>query len=232
MNCRRPRRPTITRRALALAAALCVCAVAHATQLYKWTDADGRVVYGDKPPKGALNVVPIEVDTTPATVPPLAPPRPAAPATGAAPARTEVAPPPPDLLTQRRATRERLERAVDEARAKLDLARKNLAEATDMAPDEQLSIVQKVQDVPAPPNQAPGPVDPGNMQTAGGGMFGFAKRSNCSTVVGKSGKAAVVCPTIIPNTAYQERIAALEDAVRKAEADYDAAREAYRRGVD
>jgi hypothetical protein len=228
MNWTRPRR-TAVERVAALAAALCVCAIAQAAQLYKWTDADGRVTYGDKPPKGALNVTPIEVDTTTTTIP--ASPEPRAPG-ATKPARTEVAPGGTDILTQRRATRARLEQAVDEARAKLDLARKNLAEATDMSPDEQLSIVQKVQDINPPANQAPGPVDPANLQTAGGGMYGFAKRSNCSAVVGKSGKAAIVCPTIIPNTAYQERIAALEDAVRKAEADLDAAQTAYNRGVD
>jgi hypothetical protein len=49
---------------------------------------------------------------------------------------------------------------------------------------------------------------------------------------GANGKAVTVCPTIIPNQAYQERIAALEEAVRKAEDDVAAAETAYRRGVD
>jgi hypothetical protein len=218
-----------------MAAALAVLAVAgaaHAADLYRWNDADGRVVYGDKPPKDARNVSRIEVDTATTVIP--SAPASKAPATPAPAAGPEAAPAQPDLLTQRRTTRARLEENLARARARLDLARKNLAEATDMAPDEQQPVIEKVQDLPSPGAGTPSnsTVDPANMQLATGGMYGMAPRSNCSKIVGKSGKAAVVCPTIIPNEAYRERIAALEDAVRKAQADVDAAQEAYNRGVD
>lgn len=190
------------------------------------------MVYGDKPPKGAHNVTRIDVDTATTTVPskPTAAP---SPPVAPAPAAQGTAAPAPDLLTQRRLTRARLEEGVAQARARLELARKNLAEATDMAPEEQQSVVEKVADVPAGNAVPSAGVDPGNMQVTKGGMFGMStNRQNCTTIVGKSGKAGVVCPTIIPNQAYLERIAALEDAVKKAEADLDAAQVAYNRGVD
>ena len=64
-------------------------------------------------------------------------------------------------------------------------------------------------------------------------MYGMSvSRQNCSKVVGPSGKGGIICPTIIPNQAYRERIAMLEDAVKKAQADLDAALDAYRHGVD
>ena len=232
MSCMQPRRRGIEAAAVALAIA-CLCGAAHAADLYRWTDADGRVVYGDKPPKNARNLSRVDVDTATTTIPA----RPAA-APGPAPviAPATQAPAAPDLLTQRRATRARLEENVARARERLDLARKNLAEASDMSPDEQQSVVEKVADLPPAEAAKAAPsvgVDPGNMQVTRGGMFGMTtNRQNCSKIVGPSGKGGVICPTIIPNQAYRERIAMLEDAVKKAEADLDAAQEAYRRGVD
>jgi glutaredoxin len=44
----------LNRLLLALAAAAAACSVAYAQ--YKWTDATGRVVYGDNPPRDARNV--------------------------------------------------------------------------------------------------------------------------------------------------------------------------------
>ena len=77
------------------------------------------------------------------------------------------------------------------------------------------------------------PADPTQPQGAHGGMMGmYPNRSNCTVSRGANGKPVTVCPTIIPNQAYQERLASLEDAVRKAEDDLDAAQTAYRRGVD
>jgi hypothetical protein len=213
-----------------MVAIACACGAAHAADLYRWTDADGRVAYGDKPPKNARDVSRIDVDTATTTIPSRPAPAPVAPGAAAA------APPAPDLLTQRRATRARLEAGVAQARARLDLARKNLAEASDMAPGEQQSVVEKVADLPPSEAAKAAPsvgIDPGNMQIAGGGMYGMSvSRQNCSKVVGPSGKGGIICPTIIPNQAYRERIAMLEDAVKKAEADLDAALDAYRRGVD
>ena len=41
-----------------------------------------------------------------------------------------------------------------------------------------------------------------------------------------------MCPAIVPNEIYFERIAKLEAAVKQAEEEVDAAEQAYRRGVD
>ncbi|HZZ94826.1 MAG TPA: DUF4124 domain-containing protein [Usitatibacter sp.] len=250
MSCTQPRRTLARIVAIALAAAGLSAAV-HAAEFYRWNDADGRVVYGDKPPQGARNVTRVDVDTTDTTIPARrAPvPQPAAiPAPVAQPAAPQV-----DYLTQRRATRARLEASLAQAQARLDLARKNLAEATDMAPDEQQTIIEKVVDpsetpqgpqpqqlpqtgnsnIPLPPTVQQNPIDESHVQVARGGMFGMtANRQNCTAVAGKGPKPVVICPTIIPNAAYQERIAALEDAVKKAEEDVHAAEQAYRRGVD
>lgn len=227
MSCMR-RRKRVVDLAAAMLALACACGAAHAAELYRWTDANGRVVYGDKPPKNAPGVTRVDVDTSTTTIP--ARPAPAAPAAA------QQVPAAPDILTQRRATRARLEANVAQARERLDLARKNLAEASDMSPEEQQSVVEKVADLPpreaAKATPTPG-IEPGNMQVVGGGMYGMSvNRQNCSKVVGPSGKGGIICPTIIPNQAYRERIAMLEDAVKKAEADLDAALEAYRRGVD
>jgi hypothetical protein len=215
-------------------AAAAFCAAAQAADLYRWTDAGGGTHYGDKPPKGALNVTRIDVDTASSTMPS----RPAAPATPAgAPARADgaAAPAPPDLLTQRRATRARLEANVATAQARLDLARKNLAEAAELQPDEQ-QVVQQRTDVAQPKPVADtgsSAADGALPQAAHGGMMGmYPNRSNCTTSRVANGKAVVTCPTIIPNQAYLERVTALEDAVRKAEDDLAAAQTAYRRGVD
>jgi len=226
-----PRRRTLAEIAtVALWAAVSV-ASAQAADLYRWTDASGGTHYGDKPPKGALNVTRIEVDTAGSTMPSRPPP--AAPAAPAAPRGEAASPPAPDLLTQRRATRARLEGNIAAAQARLDLARKNLAEANELQPDEQQVVQQRLDNAPPGAGVGPGKADATQPQGAHGGMMGlYPNRSNCTTSKGANGKAVTVCPTIIPNQAYQERIAALEDAVRKAEEDLAAAETAYRRGVD
>jgi hypothetical protein len=66
-----------------------------------------------------------------------------------------------------------------------------------------------------------------------GAMHGGAPRSNCKS--GKdpnSGSTITMCPTSIPTDAYYDRIKKLEDDVKTAEDELDAAQEAYRRGVD
>lgn len=238
MSCMQ-RRKTVVEAAAAVLALACACGVVHAADLYRWTDADGRVVYGDKPPKNARNVSRIDVDTSTTTVPARPAPAPAAPAAAAAPAPQAA-----DILTQRRATRARLEANVAQARERLDLARKNLAEATDMAPEEQQSIIENVPTeslTPDPNAKAPQGVNPNtantvetaNLTPARGGMYGMSSnRQNCTVTITKEKNKVLVCPTIVPNQAYRERIAMLEDAVKKAEADLDAALDAYRRGVD
>jgi len=151
----KPRRKTLVEVVVALSCAAALCGGAQAADLYRWTDASGGTHYGDSPPKGALNVTRIEVDTSSSTIPT----RPApAPSTVPAPApiRSDGArPPAPDLLTQRRSTRARLEENVANAQARLDLARKNLAEAADLQPEEQQVVQQRLDN--APPGSGVGP---------------------------------------------------------------------------
>jgi hypothetical protein len=69
--------------------ALCACAVGAQAEVYKWIDADGKVQYGDAPPKNVkAKVVSGGVTVVPATVVPQAPaPKPtpdSPPANGAA----------------------------------------------------------------------------------------------------------------------------------------------------
>jgi hypothetical protein len=227
------RRKTFVEVAAALSCAAALCGVAQAAELYRWTDASGGTHYGDKVPKGALNVTRIDVDTSSTTVPT----RPASvPVPPPTPVRSDGPPPPaPDLLTQRRTTRARLEGNLATAQARLDLARKNLAEAAELQPEEQQVVQQRLDNAPPGSGIGPGnlPADATQPQGAHGGMMGlYPNRSNCTVSKGVNGKAVTICPTIIPNQAYQERVAALEEAVRKAEEDLAAAEQAYRRGVD
>lgn len=48
-------------RAILIALSLCLASgVCQAEKIYRWTEADGRVNYGDLPPRGASNVVKID----------------------------------------------------------------------------------------------------------------------------------------------------------------------------
>lgn len=229
----KPRRKTLADIAVVAVWAVVSVASAQAAELYRWSDAAGGTHYGDKPPKGALNVQRVDVDTAGSTMPS----RPARATPGApAAARTDAtAAPAPDLLTQRRATRARLEGNLAAAQARLDLARKNLAEANELRPDEQQVVQQRLDNAAPGSGVGPGntPADATQPQGAHGGLMGlYPNRSNCTNTKGANGKPVTICPTIIPNQAYQERMAALEEAVRKAEEELAAAETAYRRGVD
>ena len=188
----------------------------HAQVLYKWIDDTGRVQYSDKPPKNFKGeITRIEPDVQPATAPPWVPPG-AAPA---APARTKepeaaAKAPPPDMATKRRTTREALALRLEQARENLAQARKALDEGGGLGPDDG-QVVQQIQTADA------------------GGMHGLStQRSNCSNVVGKDGKPAIMCPALVPNEFYFDRMSKLEEAVKRAEVEVDAAEQAYRRGVD
>ncbi len=56
-------------------------------------------------------------------------------------------------------------------------------------------------------------------------------RGNCRPIK-QDGGVVFLCPTLVPNESYYERLGKLEGAVRDAEAEVAAAEEAYRRGVD
>lgn len=194
---------TIGRCAALLAGGLLFAASAGATTFYKWTDADGNVHYSDRPPKGHVGeVTTVEVDPGAYTVTPPIAEKPAP--ERAAPAPAEPAPGSVDLLTQRRETRARLEANLEAARERLDLAKKALSQAGEPQTDEWQYTVG------GPPSASSAP------------------RSNCH----KTADGKVICPGRVPNEAYYTRVQQLEQAVKRAQADVDAAEVAYRKGVD
>jgi len=190
--------------ALAFVCAAAFAAPAGAVTFYKWTDERGEVHYGDAPPKAfAATAKRIDVDTTSQ---PVARPRPPVAQPVAVP---EPAAEPPDPLTQRRLTRARLEKNLEDARARLDLARKALAETASPQEGEQQVVQGKPlgqQDVPSP----------------GSG------RSNCI----KTAAGTIVCPHLVPSEQYYERIDRMQEEVRLAEQAVEDAELAYRQGVD
>ncbi len=198
---------------------------AEAQVLYKWMDADGKIHYSDAPPKNPPGpVTRIEPDEKPDNT--WKPPVPKA--SVAAPADTEAAKP-RDQATQRRAKREQLEARVTAAREKLAAAKAALEAGQDPQDDERQTIQQRMdRNNPSP---GPGSVSNGGMLGMGA-MHGGAPRSNCSAAKDSSGNVITMCPTQIPTEAYYERIKKLEDDVKAAEEELDAAQEAYRRGVD
>lgn len=189
----------------ALAAACSLGAFAQQV-LYKWTDESGKTQYSDKPPKNFKGeVTRIETDVNP---PPVVAPKKAdgAKADGVRDA-------PPDYLAKRREKRAELEAARARARENLESAQKALEEGSDPQAEE-LQVI-------------------GNRADNNGGRAGpGVARSNCRQVRGADGKLATSCAGVVPTTEYYDRIAQLQESLRKAEEALSAAEEAYRRGVD
>jgi uncharacterized protein DUF4124 len=208
---------------VALAALVAFPTAALSQVFYKWTDAQGKVQYGDRPPKNfSGEIVRIDVDPTIHATPPALTPRPP-------PAAVKGAAAPPDLAAKRRELRERLAADLARARAKLEVAKAALAADSAPQDDERMVIQQRLdREQPAPGG---GSSSTGGMHGSGG-MHGAAARSNCRTVTGSDGKQVVICPTAMPNESYHERQRKLEEAVRVAEEELAAAEQAYRRGVD
>jgi len=175
---------------------------ALAVTFYKWIDESGEVHYGDAPPKQyAATAKRIEVDPGAHRVAPvLKPPAAEEPVAAAAP------PAAPDILTQRRQTRARLEKNLEQARERLDLAQKALAETVSPQEDEWQTTVGQV--------QAPGP--------------GQIARSNCHAGPNNT----VICPGRVPTEQYYQRLEKLQDDVHAAELAVEDAERAYRQGVD
>lgn len=199
-------------RGLAAAALLLAATLAQAQVLFKWTDAQGQTHYGDRVPKGFTGKVerlepPEPVDA------PVPRPAPADVAPKAPVPRPEAkkAEPPVDIGKRRRETRERLQADVERAEARLEQA-KAMREAGDGTRDDERQVIQQAANRP--------------------GALPAAGRSNCRAMVGGDGKPVLMCPAVIPNEAYYERIKGLDEAVKEAERDLDRAKEAYRRGVD
>ncbi len=195
-------------RAFALALLVLAATAAEGQVFYKWVDADGKTRYADQPPKGfAGKVERVEVDlqSAPVVSVPAAPPKALAPAEARKPG-TVI-----DIASKRRATREKLQADVDSAQLRLDQARSTLEGSRETRDDERQTIRQRA-------NMA------GTLPAAG--------RSNCRMMAGPDGKQAMMCPAVIPNETYYDRIRDLEAVIRQAEIDLDRAKEAYRRGTD
>jgi hypothetical protein len=201
-------------RAACVAAALLVAFTAHAQSpsappsqtrtLYRWMDDQGRVQYSDRAPVGFKGeVTKVEVDLDTNTRP-LSPPAP--PPRQAIPAEMlrDVT---PDIAKQRRDKRAKLDQEVRTAEKKVAAAKSALEAGADPKDDER-SVIQRRFDRPDP------------------------AKSNCRIVPGADGRSAIVCPALIPNEQYYERIKVLEDALRQAEDELAQAQQAYRRGVD
>ena len=188
----------------AIMLALMQCAVAQTRVLYKWIDASGKQQYSDKPPVNFKGeVTRIDIDPEGQAAPPAAPV--AKPATIAPDVMRDVTP--PDVNATRKEKRERLAAAVEKARQKVAEAQAALDAGGDPKDDERRMV-----------------------------QHTFAKaqpgKSNCREVVDASGKKSVMCPQMIPNDEYYERMQGLEEALRKAQEELSDAQAAYRRGVD
>jgi hypothetical protein len=194
----------------ALLLLLVLAGFAHSSSgqaMYKWTDAQGRVQYSDRPPKDFKGeVTRIEADAqpppAPAWVPKAAEPR--------AQEGKQVEKAPGDMNSRRRALREKLAADVTRARERLEAAKK----ALDEAEGPQVGERQVVQ------------------QRFARGTQPKTPRSNCREVVASDGKKQLMCPALVPGEGYYERVRELEEAVARAEEDVTRAERAYRQGVD
>ncbi len=220
---------------------------AAAETLYKLTERDGSVTYANAIPHGFSGEVKrLDIDTRANVASGADRPADRLSANGA------MASAPPDLLTQRRASRAALEANLERARDRLAQARAALDELLNPQGPE-FQGVQRVTESdeprpapPAPPVEVerrpgfpqPAPAPGGDSGEAvqgrpgAGGMHGMAPLQNCRNVVTPGGATARVCGGAVPSAAYHERVAALEHEVRLAEEEVAAAETAYRRGVD
>lgn len=178
-----------------------------AQTLYKWTDAQGRIQYSDRPPKDFKGeVTRIESDAqppqAPAWVPKATEPK--------AQEGKQVEKAPGDMNSRRRALREKLAADVTRARERLEAAKKALDEAEGPQVDERQVVQQRFA-------RGTKPATP---------------RSNCREVVASDGKKQLMCPALVPGEGYYDRVRALEEAVAKAEEDLTLAERAYRQGAD
>lgn len=180
----------------------------HAATLYKWIDAQGRVQYSDQPPKNFKGeVTRIEQDIAPTPVSAAPQKSPEAAKADTKPAAEKA---PPDMATKRRAQREKLAGDVERARARLEAAKAALENGGAPEVDER-QVVQ---------------------QHFAKGTKPGTPRSNCREVTKADGKKSLMCPALVPNEDYYDRIAALEEAIKRAELELEEAERAYRRGAD
>lgn len=190
--------------ALLLACLALLAAQAEAAALYRLVDRQGKVTYADRIPKGFDGeVTRIELDPDTNAVG-TAGARPAAAVAAPAPAATG------EINAQRKSRRLELEAALDAARAKLAAAKLALAEGAEPRDGEWQTIQQRF--------------------AAAGTKTG--PRPTCMLRKDTGGQDVWICPTRVPGADYFDRQKSLEEAVRLAEAEVEAAENAYRRGVD
>jgi hypothetical protein len=188
---------------LLFAVLIAVPAAANAQVLYKWTDKDGKSQYSDHPPKNFTGeVTRIEAETYPA--PRVVPKAPLPERPVAESAKRENA---ADATKARRELRARLTSELAQARERYDAAKAALDDGGNPQDDERQVVQQRFDRIQS-------------------------GRSNCRLAKNADGRTMAVCPAIVPNDAYYERIKQLEEAFKQAEAALSAAEEAYRRGVD
>lgn len=125
-------------RTLLVTSVLVACAVAHAEikTFYRWTDAQGRIQYSDKPPtgfKGEVTTFEVDYDATKARV---------APAPRVPPdVMRDVAP--PDVAKGKREQRSKLEDSLRKAQEKVAAAKAALESGSDLKEDERQVIQRK-----------------------------------------------------------------------------------------
>lgn len=189
----------------ALALTTGIAAHAETKTVYRWTDAQGRIQFSDKPPtgfKGEVTTLEVDYDATKAkgpaaaTRPPLVPPD----------VMRDVVPPPPDIAKGKRDQRAKLEESLRKAQEKVAAARAALESGGEVKEDERQVVQRK-----------------------------YAKdqldKSNCRPTPGGA-KGAVTCPSIVPGEPYYDRQRGLEEALRQAEEELTQAETAYRRGMN
>jgi len=194
---------------LALVAFACATDAGAQTTLYKWVDKDGKTNFSDKPPAGFKGEVTRVLTDAPPDAPVPSAPK-AAPKKVQAPEDDK----PPDMNTRRRLLREQLAARVAAAQAKVDQARKAIADG-ELPSDEEKQFVQQhfARDARRPERTPP-------------------PRSNCMSQVSSDGKPIWLCPRPVPGEKYYDRQKKLEEALAKAEEELADAERAYRRGVD
>jgi hypothetical protein len=188
-------------RVLLLALAAALASPACAQILYKLVDRQGRVTYSDSEPKNFDGTVTrIDPDTASNVMP--------SGKAGEGAARAGAA---TGIGETRRAAREDLEGKLRAAQARVESARKALAEGSEPLPEELQSIQHRYPPLKSG-EQPPNP--------------------NCFAATSPSGEASLNCPTRMPLDTYYERQKKLEGDLKLAEEDLALAERAYRRGTD
>ncbi len=167
---------------------------------YKLIAKDGKVTYSDHAPKNFDGqVIRIEPDTESNVVPSRRAPA-AAPAKGNSP-----------YATQRAANREALEKALRDAQAKVEAARKAKADGGEPGEDEMQVIQRRY--APLKAGESP-------------------PRSNCRNGTDSAGRPFLLCASQVPGEAFYDRQKKLDAELDKALEELADAERAYRRGVD